>query len=642
MSKYKTLLFIKSVLFLFLVFTWGCAGSQNTSKSRKKAETLLLQGLQQYKLMEYDKSEELLKKAIKADPKFAEAYETLGKVYLDQKKTDLALEAYEKALSIDPMRVYSRLELAQVWFDKGEYDKCLESLKPIRELQAQNKQILTQVDQLYANASFARVAVKNPVPFNPINAGDAINTAQEEYFPGLTVDEQKLFFTRRDGSLNVYLQNEDLFFSEKEKGQWKTAKNLGRPINTPENEGAFSTSADGQYLFFTSCSRPGGVGSCDIWVSKLIGEKWSEPFNLGNPINTKYWETQPSLTSDGKTLYFTSNNPDGYGGSDIWSTQFTEKGWSLPENLGKNINTGADEQFPFIHPDGKTLYFTSVGHPGMGKSDIFYAKKNTDGTWGKPVNMGYPINTAGDEWNLIVNRTGNMAYYASDGNKEGKGGMDIYSFDLYENARPQMVSYIKGTVFDAISKLPLLARVELLDPTTGKILLTNETNSKTGIFLATLLSNQNYILNVSAKGYLFYSESFFLKTSTSNEPYLLEIGLNKIETGGKIVTRNIFFDVNKFDLKSESEAELIKLVEFLNNNISLKIEIGGHTDNTGNATLNKELSENRAKAVYNYFVQHAIAAERLTYKGYGATVPIASNTTEEGKALNRRTEFLIK
>jgi outer membrane protein OmpA-like peptidoglycan-associated protein len=642
MSNYRTLLILKSIFFLLLVFMWGCAGSQNPTKSRKKAETYLIQGLQQYKLMEYDKSEDLLKKAIKIDPKFAEAYETLGKIYLDQNKTELALDAYEKALEIDPMRVYSRLELSQVWFDKQEYDKCLETLQPVREIQAQNKQILTQVDQLYANASFAKFAIKNPVPFNPINAGDAINTAQEEYFPGLTVDEQKLFFTRRDGSISVYLQNEDLFYSEKENGKWKTAKNLGKPINTPENEGAFSTSADGQYLFFTSCSRPGGVGSCDIWVSKLMGERWSEPFNLGFPINTKYWETQPSLTADGKTLYYTSNNPDGYGGSDIWMTQFTDKGWSTPENLGNQINTGADEQFPFIHPDGQTLYFTSVGHPGMGKSDIFFAKKNPDGKWGKPVNMGYPINTAGDEWNLIVNRTGNLAYYASDGKKEGKGGMDIYSFELYEKARPLMVSYIKGFVFDANTKIPLLARIELLDPTTGKILMTNETNSKTGIFLATLVSNQNYILNVSSKGYLFYSESFFLKNSSSDQPYELQIGLNKIETGGKIVTRNIFFDVNKFDLKDESEAELIKLVEFLNNNEGLKVEIGGHTDNSGNAVLNKELSENRAKSVFNYCIQHGVKADRLTYKGYGASVPISPNTSEEGKALNRRTEFIIK
>lgn len=642
MSKHKPILLLKSTCILLLVCIWGCAGSQNPTKSRKKAETYLIQGLQQYRLMEYDKAEDLLKKSIKADPKFAEAYETLGKIYLDQKKTDLALGAYEKALELDPMRIYSRLELSQVWFDKQEYEKCLQTLQPIREIQAQNKQILTQVDQLYANASFAKFAIKNPVPFNPINAGDAINTAQEEYFPGLTVDEQKLFFTRRDGSLNVYLQNEDLFYSEKENEKWKTARNLGKPINTPENEGAFSTSADGQYLFFTSCSRPGGIGSCDIWVSKLTGERWSEPFNLGSPVNTKYWETQPSLTSDGKTLFFTSSRPDGYGGSDIWMTQFTDKGWSDPENLGNQINTGSDEQFPFIHPDGQTLYFTSVGHPGMGKSDIFYAKKNPDGKWGRPVNMGYPINTAGDEWNLIVNRTGNLAYYASDGNKDGKGGMDIYYFDLYEKARPQLVSYVKGFVFDANTKIPLLARVELLDPTTGKILMTNETNSKTGIFLATLLSNQNYILNVSAKGYLFYSESFLLKNSTSEKPYELQIGLNKIETGGKIISRNIFFDVNKFDLKEESEAELMKLVEFLNNNIALKIEIGGHTDNTGNAALNKELSENRAKSVYNYFVQHGIKTDRLTFKGYGASVPISTNATEEGKALNRRTEFIIK
>lgn len=629
------------LLFSVLVFNAGCAGSQPTGKGNKKAVTLLDEGIQQWKLDEFEKAEALIRKAIKADPEYAEAHEMLGKVLFDQKKTEEAKQAYKKAISLDPMRILSILELAQIYFDEKDYDNCIETLKPVKSLQEQNKQIMADADQLFANAHFAKKAVQNPVPFEPINLGDAINSEQEEYFPGLTIDEQTIFFTRRDASLHVYLQNEDLFYSTRENNTWTKASNLGRPVNTPENEGAFSTSADGQYLFFTSCSRPGGLGSCDLWITKLKGDKWTEPFNIGTPVNTPHWETQPSLTADGKTLYYTSNRPDGLGGSDIWMTRFTDKGWTEPENLGKNINTGADEQFPFIHPDGHTLYFTSMGHPGMGKADLFVARKNPDGSWGKPQNLGYPINTGGDEWNLIVNRTGEMAYYASDGRKEGKGGMDIYGFKLHEAARPKAVSYVKGFVFDAISKAPLIARVELLDPTTGQVLLSSETNSKTGTFLTTLAGNKNYIFNVSSKGYLFYSGSFFMENSSLEKPYELQIGLNKIAGGQKIVTRNIFFDVNKYDLKPESEAELLKVLELLQKNEGMRLEIGGHTDNTGSVSSNLILSENRAKSVFQYLTGKGIAPERLTYKGYGASEPIAGNDTEAGRALNRRTEFKV-
>lgn len=629
------------LLCTLFIFFYGCAGSQTTGKGNKKAITLLDEGIQQWKLDEYEKSEALIRKAIKIDPDYAEAHEMLGKVLYDQKKIEDAEAAYLKALELDPMRILSRLELAQIYFDAKDFDACIETLKPVKQLQEQNKQIMAEADQLFANALFAKKAFQNPVSFDPINLGEAINTEQEEYFPGLTVDEQTLFFTRRDGSLHVYLQNEDLFYSTKENGAWTPARNMARPVNTPENEGAFSTSADGQYLFFTSCSRPGGLGSCDLWITKLRGDRWTEPFNIGAPVNTQHWETQPSLTADGKTLYFTSNRPDGLGGSDIWLTRFTENGWSEPENLGNTINTGADEQFPFIHPDGQTLYFTSMGHPGMGKADLFVARKNPDGSWGKPQNLGHPINTTGDEWNLIVNRTGEMAYYASDGRKDGKGGMDIYGFKLHEAARPKAVSYVKGFVFDADSKLPLTARIELLDPTTGQILLSSETNSKTGTFLTTLAGNKNYIFNVSAKGYLFYSGSFFMENSSLEKPYELQIGLNKIAGGQKIVTRNIFFDVNKFDLKPESEAELLKVLELLNKNEGMRLEIGGHTDNTGNAASNLVLSENRAKSVYQYLLNKGIAAARLTFKGYGANEPIAGNDTEAGKAMNRRTEFKV-
>ncbi len=630
----------KYLLFIFVLsgtLFGGCASSQN--KSNKKVEQLMSEAIDQYKFEDYEKAKELVFKVIKLDPEMSDAYELLGRIYVAQKQDHKAISAYDKAILLDPMRIYSRLELAQIYFDSGLYDSCISKLEPVFKIAESEKQVVAEAGQLMANARFAREAVKNPVPFEPINMGSSINSKMEEYFPGLTVDESTFFFTRRDGSLHVYLQNEDLFYSTKVPKGWSQAKNMGGPVNTPENEGAFSTSADGQYLFFTSCSRPGGAGSCDIWISKLQGDRWGQPFNIGAPINTVHWETQPSLSSDGKMLFYASNRPDGHGGSDIWVSRFTDKGWTEPENLGLDINTGADEQFPFIHPDGKTLYFTSLGHPGMGKSDLFVTRWD-QGKWSKPKNLGYPINTSGDEWNIIVDRNGNLAYYASDGQKSGMGGMDIYSFKLYDDVKPGRVSYVKGTVRDAQTKDPLRAKIELSDPSSGKLLFQSESNSKTGVFLATLRGNQDYILHVSAPGYIFYSQSFFLGEQTPDEPYQIEVLLEKISQGHKIVTRNIFFDVNKFDLKPESLAELNKIKEFLTKNPDISIEIGGHTDNSGNEKSNQILSENRAKSVYNHLVSQGIPASRLKYKGYGASQPISTND-KEGKALNRRTEFSI-
>jgi outer membrane protein OmpA-like peptidoglycan-associated protein len=634
---------LKNILNLALfLLLGGCAGSQNMpGKPNKKAEESLTKSFHAFDLTEYKKAEEYALKAIKINSKFTEAYEMLGKIYQEQKMFDKAIVAYSKAIELDPLRIYARIDLAQIYFDKRVYNDCLEILKPVKEMQGQNRQIMTDVDKLFANASFALTAINNPVPFNPVNLGDKINSAWEEYFPGLTIDEQTLYFTRRDGSLHVYMQNEDLFRADKKQGLWEVAQNIGGPINTPENEAAFTVSADGQYLFFTSCSRPGGVGSCDIWVSKLNGDAWQNPFNLGKAVNSSEWETQPSLTSDGKTLYFVSNRPGGYGGSDIYKSTFGEMGWTTPLNLGSEINTIEDEQFPFIHPDGITLYFTSSGHPGMGKSDIFYSRLTGINKWSKPVNIGYPINTAGEEWNMIVNRTGEKAYYSSNGLIDGFGGMDIYSFDLYDGAKPKSVSYLKGTVYDAKTKVKLAARIQLLDPVSGQIILATNSNSMSGGFIATLQSGVDYVLNVSCKGYLFHSESFFLKETTSDEPFLMDIGLNLIATGEKIISRNIFFDVNKFDLKPESIAELSKLVEFLKYNAELFIEIGGHTDNSGDIADNQKLSENRARSVFDYLVAKGIDKTRMTYKGYGESEPVTENVSESGKAKNRRTEFKI-
>ena len=431
--------------------------------------------------------------------------------------------------------------------------------------------------------------------------------------------------------------------SKKVDGKWQKRSNVGPPINTPANEGAQCISPDGQFLFYTLCNSPSGMGRCDIYFSFKEGNKWSTPKNVGPPINSKYWDSQPSLSSDGNTLYFVSNRPGGKGEKDIWSSTLTKEGyWGAPVNLGDSINTEYSDMSPFIHPDNKTLYFASEGHPGMGKHDIFYARMKKDGTFGKPVNIGYPINTSSDEFSLIVNSKGNLAYYASSNRKEGFGNLDLYSFDLYEKARPTLVTYVKGKVFDVDTKKMLDAKLELLDLETSKVVTEIYSNAITGEYLVCLPANKNYAFNASRNGYLFYSENFSLiNRKNPEEPFLMDIPLKPIKTGEKVVLKNIFFETGKYNLKDESRSELNKLGDFLIKNPKVKIEVSGHTDNVGDQKMNQTLSLNRAKSVYDFLITNGIAAERLTYKGFGETQPVDSNDAEKGRAANRRTEFKV-
>jgi outer membrane protein OmpA-like peptidoglycan-associated protein/Tol biopolymer transport system component len=505
---------------------------------------------------------------------------------------------------------------------------------------------LEPIKKLRANCTFAAEMVKHPVPFDPKNLGDNINSKKAEYLPSLTTDEQTLIYTVRVPVVNPmtgqYYDQEDFYISHKVDGEWGQAVLIGPPINTPGNEGAQSISPDGKYLFFTACEREDGFGNCDIYMAEKVGNRWSVPHNLGEVINSPAWDSQPSFSSDGKTLYFLSARTGGFGKQDIYKSMLdADNNWTAPVNMGANFNTSGNEFSPFIHPDDQTLYFGSEGLQGMGGVDIFYARKDEKGNWGKPVNIGYPINTTADENCLVVGASAKIAYFASD-REDTRGKKDLYSFDLYKEAQPKAVSYLKGIVFDCDSKANLAAKFELIDLSNGQIIVQSASDKVSGAFLVSLPSGKDYALNVSRPGYLFYSDNFSLKENAGvSNPVLMDVPLHLIKAGQSMVMKNIFFATNAFNLKDESKAELAKLVAFLNTNAGVKIEIGGHTDNTGDKKFNQTLSEKRAKAVYDSLIAAGVSPAKLTFKGYGDSKPIADNTSEEGKAKNRRTEFTI-
>jgi outer membrane protein OmpA-like peptidoglycan-associated protein len=375
-------------------------------------------------------------------------------------------------------------------------------------------------------------------------------------------------------------------------------------------------------------------------MSYLTENGWSKPFNLGDKINSDQWESQPSISPDKRDLYFASKRFGGYGGSDIYVSHLLPNGtWSKPENLGPEINTSADETEPFIHADNQSLYFVSNGLPGYGDADIFLTRKGTDGKWSKPENLGYPINTINNDGTMVIAADGVTTYFSSN-RSDSKGGNDIYTFKMRPSMQPHKTLWVKGKVFDAKTKAGLPSSVELIDLASKQTISKVQTD-ETGNYLITLPVGKDYAFNVNRRGYLFYSDNYSLKDKSPDSTYEKNIPLQPIEVNASIVLKNIFFDFNKFDLKPESQVELDKVVQLMQDNPTVKIQIEGHTDNIGNAADNLKLSENRAKAVVNYLVTKNISAARLIAKGFGATKPIAENSTEEGRAQNRRTELKV-
>lgn len=622
---------------------------QPLSSHNKKAIKLYQEASQYYNAGQNANAIELLKKAIKEDSNFVEAQGILGYIYDDMGDDTDAIKQYATVIRINPNffpNIY--FDIGKLQLARGQYAEAEANLEHFVNIPAVDKDMLSTASTMLADCKFSVAAMQHPVPFSPENMGPAINTPMSEYFPTITVDGSMLIFTRRlevaEGMQGMEEYNEDLYVSFKDDGQWTTAFNIGTQINTGYNEGASTISADGNVLIFTS-DRPGGYGSCDLYYAYRIGNGWGNPRNMGPPVNTRNWETQPCLAPDGKSLYFIRGIVAGHQMKyqDIYVTTLDDSNnWSKPQMLSDTINTPGKQECPFIAADNQTLYFSSDGLPGLGGTDLYISRRLPNGRWGIPVDLGYPINTANDETGILVDPNGKVAYFSSD-RPGGYGGMDIYSFVLPDSLRPQQVTYMKGKVYDANNNQPLIAYFTLIDLATGKVVSQSTSRPDDGTFLVCLPVNKNYALNVSKKGYLFYSENFSLKNvkATYDHPYLKNVPLQPIDTGASIVLNNIFFETNKYDLKPESEVELNKLVAFLKNNPTVKIQISGHTDNVGTPQSNIILSENRAKAVYNYLIAHSIDAGRLTYKGYGQTRPVATNDTPEGRQLNRRTEMKI-
>lgn len=575
---------------------------------------------------------------------YAKTHLLKATMYEDEKQIDSAIQSYRRALEIDPeVWPNAYFFLASLESTSGKYNEADIHFREFLKKEGISEKMREKALMAQLRNQEALQLSKDMVPFEPKNLGPGVNSAFDEYFPIITVDDSVLIFTRK------YLKDEtsptmeeDFFCSKRDTlGQWGPAQLLPGPINTSGNEGAQFISPDGRYLFFTGCNRPDGYGSCDLYVSIRKGDQWQKPFNLGPVINTEFWESQPCLSSDGRTLFFSSNRPGGFGKSDLWKSTLQSDGtWSQPVNIGPRINTPEDEVSPFIHPDGRTLYFSSNGHGGMGGLDLFISRMNPDGDWSTPQNLGYPINTFADESTLSVNAKGDTAYFSSN-TLGGYGQRDIYCFALHEQVRPISVSFMKGRVLDAKTRKPLPAHFELIHLSNGKVRIESTADMQTGEFFVCLPTEESFALNVSYPEYVFHSEHIALDGEHKDKPLLKNILLNPILSGTAITLNNIFFKTDQYDLEPTSLAELEKIFTFLQQNPQVRIEIGGHTDNTGSAEYNYQLSLKRAEAVSEYLIQRGIDPARIQAKGYGFDKPADENFSEKGRARNRRTELKI-
>ena len=628
-------LFLLFILFAFFISnSYAGRGDKLTSKE-KKARDIYSEAR-----MTSDEREriKLLKEAITIDPEFVEGYWLISSTFKEM-GDEVNMIHYLQRAARPKFRLYDQTcyRLGKAFYNTGQYEKGKEAFN---RFASKNRGWIKKCET-------ALEIKKNPIPFKPVNLV-RVNTDFDDYWPSITADGQQISITvlvgQREDARSLSAQ-EDIYHSAYMKnGEWSKSESLGAPTNTAQNEGAQSFSVDGRYMFFIACDRSTSLGGCDVYYSIKKGNMWSLSINPGRPLNSQYWETNPSFSPAGDELYFSSNRPGGKGNKDIWVSKVAilEDGklsFSEPKNLGAPVNTEEDEFSPFIHADNKTLYFSSTGHPGLGGYDIFYARKNPDGTFMNPRNIGYPINSHRDEIGFCVNAQGDKAYLSSNGIINNGRGKDIYEISLPEDLRPERMDFFDGRVYDAKSKKAVQAHIEVYQLADNRSVFQSISDEITGDFQAYLPVDEKYGYNIHKKGYMFMSGTLEQRDSLHNKRKIID--LSEIAIGEKVTLNNIFFEFDKAALQKESYGELKRVAKFLKNNPTVSIELAGHTDIIGSRDYNLTLSTERAKSVYDYMIKIGVPTHRLSYKGYGPDRPVASNETEEGRARNRRTEVII-
>jgi OmpA-OmpF porin, OOP family len=633
-------------LLFFCLISFGLVAqkpSNTLCTSNKKAIELYTEADNFRVRGQFRQAADLLNQAIQKDKNFCEAYYRMALIFHASKDVKKAIEWMNKGLTLTADQKKRKIfyyDLTEFYLQLGDYANAKKFASLFLSEEKINKQKIESAILWLKTSEYGLNNQRTANQYLPKMLSDTVNCFVMQYFPVLTADEQQLFFTRRNGVTGG--DTEDIVVSIKDsKGRWIRPISVSPNINTPENEGTCTVSADGRQIIFTSCRGRAGFGGCDLFMSEKRGEAWSEPINLGPGVNSGYWESQPALSADGRVLYYASERRGGRGGKDIYVSYKNEKGeWLKSEILPPHINTPSDDLSPFIHANGRTLFFATNGRVGYGGYDI-YVTELIGNEWTEPKNFGATVNNYEDQFSLFITANGKTGYYSHERNGNENTGR-IYEIKLPEELQiANKSNYVKGVISDYETGIPIKAKIELLDLKKNELVSVVSSDSVNGKYLMVLTYGSDYGLFVSSPGYLYKSFNFNYEQANLMEPIKANIELQKAKSGASMVLSNIFFDYNKFELKPESMVELEKVVRFLTENPKLKIEVSGHTDNVGNEESNLILSQKRAASVSNYLIQKTISVNRIKTIGFGSKRPILDNATEDNRKANRRIEFRI-
>lgn len=634
---------IKTLISLFLIFIAFAAISQSHLEVYNEGMKNLNKG-------NYEKAIANLKESVNLNERFADSWYYLGMTFAIVGQYEDAAYSYKRLEGVNPgYNPWFHYEAAKAYIALNNFEEAKISIDKFsakfpkgprntlfQHMGRNRLEYILKSPEIRAQA----VAMADPKPLSQVNS------ISGDYTPQVNPTGTRLYFTsvrkggfdRRDDTTQVNNWGEDIYVSDLTAGQWSEPRLLPEPINSFGDDFGSAFTGDGQTMVYVKCGDKESIGNCDLYITQLIGTEWSVPVNMGNVVNSEEWDSQPTISSDGNRIFFTSARKGGYGGSDIYMTEKNHFGdWGVPQNLGSTVNTPLNDNSPYLAPDGKTLYYATDGHPGYGGTDIFYTVFD-NGKWSAPINVGAPLNSSGDDTNFSISASG-TGYLASS--RLDAENYDLFEVELPDHLKPKPTVVIQGVVTNAKTSTPLGAWLLLEDINSGEMIAINKSNSASGEYLVVLPAGRNYSLSANSDGFFFYSESFELPKDTTYQEIKMNIALEPIEKGTKVVLNNIFFDPGKATLKPISYVELNKAVDLLKKNGTMVIEVGGHTDNVGSDELNMKLSQERANSVMTYMVLAGVEEARIQAKGYGETQPIADNATEEGKAANRRTEFVI-
>jgi outer membrane protein OmpA-like peptidoglycan-associated protein/tetratricopeptide (TPR) repeat protein len=642
----------------------------------REAWKAIKKGNKSYKFGEatYRKARENYLKAYKYNEKNAELNYKIGITYLYADDKFLAIKYLKQAFGLNSEVTKDiHYQLGRAYQMNYDFDNAIKEYEAFRlaisprKLRKKN----INLDQLIEDCRTGKLLASHPVRVVIQDMGKNVNSEYDDYYPVLDSKGETMYFTSRRSSKENAKRSlldkkfdENIYVTHKNGKEWSRAELAGKKITTKQNEAALALSSDGKQLYMYKSK-----GNGDFYVSTFDDGIWRKPKPL-RKLNSRARETSLSITADGKKIYFVSDRKKGsMGGKDIWVSELNEKGrWTKPKNLGPTINTSQNEECVYISRDGKTLYFSSNGYPGMGGYDIFKSTLDNNGHWSTPENLGYPINTPDDDRYFVMLENNKVAYLSSN-RESGIGGIDIYKVVFLGAAKemiPAIVNsplafvqydtktlfrkpiellkvdssvYMQGKIIDDETQQPVVAKMDIIDSDKGKLIATLITDT-TGNYRVRIPIKKPYGVQIAAKSYLLYLDIINL-SKEKGEIIYKDFKIQRIEVGAKVVMKSIFFETGKATLKPESYQQLDDVAQFLSDNSTVRLEISGHTDNVGTIYYNKKLSEARAKAVVEYLVKQGILRTRLEYKGYGPTQPVAKNNTADGRAQNRRVEFKI-